>query len=85
MNITSPKEMESSKKPHDALIAFEDKLMEEVGGQSFYHIVIIGEYPRNICDEIERLYIEEGWQKAVCRTSSENGERGVLTGLKLYR
>lgn len=54
-------------------------------GQKYYHVVRVGELPRIVCDQIQNLYQQAGWVKAHCRTSSENGERGGLTGLQLFK
>lgn len=86
MKITSPKEMKKTKDfdLKEALSKFEQMLLEEKKNQSYYHIVINGEYNRDICDNIEKLYTEQGWEKVTCKTSSENGERRGLTGLQLH-
>lgn len=86
MNITTPKEMGSgTSKVAEALSKFEEQFSKEEKDQEYYHLVIIGEYNRATCDRIEEIYTEAGWVSVICRTSSENGERGGLTGLQLYR
>ena len=86
MNITKPSEMTSgTSKFEDAVNRFEEQFKKEDKGQNYYHLVIVGEYNRDVCDEIQRTYTEAGWKKVNCRTSSENGERGGLTGLQLWR
>ena len=68
----------------EAVAKFETNFKKEDPDQDYYHIVIVGEYNRAVCDEIEKIYTEAGWFKVKCRTSTENGERGGLTGLILY-
>ena len=71
-------------KLEDALVLFEEKLRNENDGEEYYHLIIIGEYNRQTCNEIEKIYTEAGWKDVKCRTSSENGEKPGLTGLILY-
>ena len=86
MNITKPEQMTSgTSKLEEAVSKFEEQLEKEEKDEMYYHLVIVGEYNRQTCDEIERIYSDSGWIKVKCRTSSENGERGGLTGLQLYR
>jgi hypothetical protein len=86
MNITSPKEMTSgTSKVKEAVSKFEEQFAKDEKDQEYYHLVIVGEYDRQTCDEVEKIYSQAGWLKVKCRTSSENGERGGLTGLQLYR
>jgi predicted rRNA methylase YqxC with S4 and FtsJ domains len=86
MNITSPQEMTSgTSKVEEAVSKFEEQFAKDEKDQQHYHLVIVGEYNRQTCDEVEKIYSQAGWQKVKCRTSSENGERGGLTGLQLYR
>ena len=83
MKVTTPKEKAGYIDSLELVIAaFENELQKEEDGQSYYHLVMIGELNRPTCDEVERVYKEAGWD-AKCRTSSENGERGGLTGLIL--
>lgn len=84
--ITTPKQMESGiSKINEALQKFELEFAKQEKDQNFYHLVIVGEYNRETCDEIQKLYTNAGWNSVVCKTSSENGERGGLTGLRLCR
>lgn len=77
MNITTPKQMSSgTSKVEEAVKKFEEQFTKEPKDHEHYHLVIIGEYNRQTCDEIERIYIEAGWHNVKCKTSSENGERG---------
>lgn len=86
MKITTPQDaMSGTSKLEEALRKFEQKFADEEKDEEYYHLVISGEYNRNVCDEIEKLYTDAGWAKVSCKTSSENGERGGLTGLQLYR
>lgn len=85
MNITKPDMMQSlTSKVEEAVSKFEQRFIENEKDQEYYHLVIVGEYSRRVCDEIERIYTEAGWSKVKCSTSSEKGERGGLTGLQLY-
>ena len=85
MEVTTPKEMTSVvSKLELAINDFEELLLSEEKGQEYYHLVIVGEYNRATCDEIQNIYTKAGWAKVVCKTSSENGERPGLTGLQLY-
>jgi len=84
MKVTSPKDKANDlAKLQEAIDKFEAEFAQEEGGESYYHIVIWGEYNRAVCNEVERLYAEAGWLLVQCKTSSENGERGGLTGLEL--
>lgn len=84
--VTTPRDVEGGlSKLDEALSKIESKFRVEESDQNYYHIVIVGEYNRKVCDKIEQIYTEAGWTKVKCRTSSENGERGGLTGLQLYR
>ena len=86
MKITKPQEMTSgTSKVEEAVSKFEEQFAKDEKDQQYYHLVIVGEYNRQTCDEVQRIYTEAGWAKVECRTSSENGERGGLTGLQLYR
>lgn len=86
MNITKPCEMTSgTSKLEEAVSKFEEELKNKDKDENYYHLVIVGEYNRATCDKIEELYRDAGWVKVYCRTSSENGERGGLTGLRLLR
>ena len=86
MNITEPEQMTSgTSKVEEVVSKFEEQFAKDEKDQQYYHLVIIGEYNRQTCDEVERIYTEAGWSKVKCKTSSENGERGGLTGLQLYR
>ena len=86
MNITKPQQMTSGiSKLEEAINKFESKFLIEDKDESYYHLVINGEYNRQVCDEIEKIYTEYGWEKVKCRTSSENGERCGLTGLQLHK
>jgi hypothetical protein len=86
MNITTPKQMKSgTSKLEEAVSKFEAQLAKDEKDLVYYHLVIVGEYNRQTCDEIEKIYRKGGWAKVKCKTSSENGERGGLTGLQLWR
>jgi hypothetical protein len=64
---------------------FEAELKKTDDNEDRYHLVIEGEYSRELLDEVEVIYTEAGWRRVRCKTSSENGERPGLTGLLLYR
>lgn len=86
MNITKPSEMTSgTSKVEEAVSKFEEQFKKADKDQDYYHLVIVGEYNREVCEEIQKTYTGAGWKKVNCRTSSENGERGGLTGLQLWR
>lgn len=72
-------------KVEEAVSKFEEKFVKEEKDQEYYHLVIVNEYNRQTCDEVEKIYSQAGWSKVKCTTSSEKGERGGLTGLQLYR
>ena len=85
MEVTTPKDMSSGISQVESVIAkFELGLRDEEKDQNYYHIVITGEYSREVCDEVENTYKKAGWTTVKCRTSSENGEKPGLTGLVLY-
>ncbi len=86
MNVTRPSDITSgTSKVEEALCKFEDMFKKEEKDEDYYHLVIVGEYNREVCDEIQKIYTDAGWKKVNCRTSSENGERGGLTGMQLWR
>lgn len=86
MNIITPKQMTSeTSKLEEAVSKFEAQFAKDKKDLEYYHLVIVGEYNRQTCDEIEKIYSEVGWAKVKCKTSSENGERGGLTGLQIWR
>jgi len=85
-DLTTPKDMRMNPNRESDIMAeaFEKQLKISVKGEKYYHLVIDGEYSREACTIIENAYKHAGWSKAVCRTSSEKGEREGLTGLQLY-
>lgn len=84
MKITSPSDKKADlAKLDQAIEAFEKEFKSRENGNSYYHLVIDGEYNRIVCDAVKQKYIEAGWTNVECRTSSENGERPGLTGLIL--
>jgi hypothetical protein len=86
IKVTTPKDTESGiSKLETVLAKFEDEFSKQEKDQDYYHLVIIGEYPRSLLNEVETTYYSAGWSNVVCNTSSENGERGGLTGLRLWR
>lgn len=86
MNITTPVDKSGKiDKLSDAISKFEKQFAKEDDDENYYHLVIVGELNRNVCDAIQNEYLSAGWSKVICRTSSENGEHGGLTGLQLWR
>jgi hypothetical protein len=86
MNITTPNQMMSgTSKVEEAVSKFENQFSQSEKDEKYYHLVIVGEYNRQTCDEVERIYTKAGWLGVKCSTSSEKGERGGLTGLQLYK
>lgn len=86
MRIITPSEMESdASKLEEAVDKFNEQLKKEDKDEDYYFLAIDGEYNREVCDKIQRLYTDAGWLEAKCKTSSEKGERGGLTGLQLWR
>lgn len=69
----------------EAVEKFEEELAQEDQDQDYFFLVIVGEYNRDVCNKIEELYTQAGWKEVSCKTSSENGERPGLTGLKFHR
>lgn len=85
MKTATPFDMSSgTSKLEEAVTLFDDMLAKEERDKNYYHVVIVGEYNREVCVAVQREYIANGWSKAICKTSSENGERGGLTGLQLF-
>lgn len=79
--LTTPQKM-SSDVSHDSdemIKKFEEKFRKAKKGQSYYYLVICGEYSREACDRIETWYTKVGWNKVSCMTSSAG-----LTGLQLF-
>ena len=86
MKISKPSDITSGTSLlEEAISKFEEELRNDDKDENYYHLVIIGEYNREVCDEIQKLYLEAGWAKTICKTSSEKGERGGLTGLQLWK
>lgn len=86
MNVTRPEDKGDKLDKVDELIKrFEKELAKEEDGEAYYHLVVVGEYNRMVCDAVEEQYIYAGWVKVVCKTSSERGEHGGLTRLQLWR
>ena len=86
MKIITPSEMESgTSRLEEAVDKFNEEFKKDCKDQDYYFLVIDVEYNREVCDEIQKLYTDAGWKKVKCITSSENGERGGLTGLQLWR
>lgn len=86
MKITTPKDKESDlSKLEEAIKKIEDQFSKEENGEDYYHLVIEGEYNKQVCQEISKMYRNAGWKSAICMTSSDNGEKGGLTGLQLWR
>jgi len=84
--IVKPEDMGNSlNKLEECLSKIKERFDSQDQDQEYYHIAIVGEYNRKVCDEVEKLYTKVGWYKVKCSTSSENGERPGLTGLHLYK
>lgn len=84
MNITTPQDTEDQQLLEDIVSQFEEVFKNKQTNESFYLLVINGEYPRELLDKVQELYLKVGWTKVVCKTSTENNERPGLTGLKLW-
>lgn len=84
MKITAPQDKENFQAIEEIVNKFEKEFINEPVNQSFYHLVIEGEYPRELLDKIQQAYLDAGWAKAICKSSSETNERPGLTGLKLW-
>lgn len=86
-NLTTPSDLHEDfgAKFKEAVQKFEDQFKNQLDDEEYYHLVIVGEYSRGVCSRIEKEYMNVGWGKVVCKTSTENGERGGLTGLRLWR
>lgn len=86
MKLTTPTDMEPTmESAFDTLSKFEEEVKKEDKGEDYYHLVIVGKQPEKIKHLVEQAYILAGWANAVCKNSSEGGERGGLCSLKLYR
>lgn len=87
IKVTTPAEIIgfSEEDLHKAISDFENDFQSEEKNQEYYHLIINGELCRELCDKIESTYLAAGWKTVVCKTSSEKGERGGLTGLQLWR
>lgn len=85
IKVTSPKDMNTTttESVRQVVEKFELKLSKQDKSESYYHLVISGEYNRATLDEVEKIYKDAGWIGVRCKTSTENGERGGLTGLQL--
>ena len=84
MKITTPEEMKPDLSDlENAVERFEEEFKKEGKGLNYYHLVITGELNKEVCQAVSNIYRKAGWRIATCRTSSDNGERPGLTGLKL--
>ena len=85
MQVTKPEDKTSLFKDvvQLAIRNFEQLFLEQPFDKSEYHIIMIGEFSRDVCNEVEKIYKEAGWVNVSCKTSSENGERPGLTMLQL--
>ena len=84
MKLTTPKEMQADlSQLEKAIKEFESLFKGEAKGENYYYLVMAGELNKETCQEVTKLYREAGWHYVQCRTSSDNGERGGLTGLIL--
>ncbi len=86
MKISTPKDMslDIDATTINIIGKFEQQLIREPRGESYYFVVITEEYSREILDKVVQTYKSHGWKKVECKTSSENGERPGLTGLQLW-
>jgi hypothetical protein len=88
IKVTTPEEKKglSEKLFKNVIESFENSFVKEPNNLNHYFLVVVrGEFDRNVCDKIQEIYLNAGWEKVICKTSSENGERGGLTSLKLWR
>lgn len=86
MKVTSPEEMQSKfSKLESAINDFEKELKTNPKGRNNYFLLITGEYTREICDEIEKIYTDAGWTNVACLTSTERNMRSNCTRLQLFR
>jgi hypothetical protein len=86
IKVTAPQEMGGSDgKLQEVITAFEAQMKKQDKDEPYYHLVIVGEYNRQVLDKVEQIYHEAGWRITKAKTSSENGERGGLTGLQLWK
>jgi len=86
VKVTSPLGMSSGiSKVEELVNKFEKEFSKEKKDQYYYHLVVVGEYNRAACDEVEKIYSKAGWLNVKCITSSENGEKPGLTGLTLNK
>lgn len=85
--VTSPDEMKDTSDVlvEELISKFEKKLKKEDKDEEYYHLVILGEYDRKVYDQIEETYRNAGWDKVVCKSSTETGEKPGLTGLQLWK
>ena len=85
IKLTSPEDMAPDlSELEKAIKVFEDKFKDEPKGQPHYHLIYDGELNKEVCSKIASMYMKAGWRTAICKTSSDNGERPGLTGLQLY-
>ena len=85
IKVTTPQDMNATTEQivKEVVEKFELAFQKEGTGNTYYHLVIEGEYSRATLNEVEKIYKQAGWFGVKCRTSTENGERGGLTGLEL--
>ena len=67
MKITTPDEMRADlTKLEEAINKFELKFQKEEKGKHYYRLIISGKYNREVCDKIEEMYREAGWDEVRC-------------------
>jgi hypothetical protein len=86
-DLTTPKKYKTSEDLKDKVITLIEKEFDndsDMNYGSHVHIVIRDEYPTEVRDEVVEDYMKRGWSDVKHQTSTENGERGGLTGFKFY-
>ena len=72
INVSSPLDKESEPvNIEDLLYKFEKQLARESKGLDFYHLVLFGAIDKNLCTELQNIYLNAGWSKVICK--SEKG------------
>lgn len=85
LNVTKPIDMSSGiSKLEEAVAKFEIALKLAEKDEDYYYLVIDGEYNRETCHEIEKLYREAGWE-AQCEPLTQDRYHRNSTYLQLRR
>ena len=84
--LTSPEKFNGIDKKDEIIELIENEFDNDLTNDhdTYIHIGIFGEFTKEARDLVVEDYLKRGWSDVTHQTSSENGERGGLTGFKFY-